>query len=235
MGKDFIFKQQMFNTVSSAFRSALVIGFMSSFHGLLFSQSVHESLRKGDRQYDLDNYKAAEKEYRIAADLKVNNPKALYNLGNTLYQQGNWEDAAQRFAQAASNSNNKIDQANALHNLGNSLLKQRKFKEAVSAFESSLRLRPGDPDSKTNLQMAKKKLREEDQQKKEQQQKQQNNQDNKQDPNQPNGQQPPQNQPDKQPQQPKERNSPAKRTTSAKPARTRAATTTTGTTSTPTG
>ena len=36
------------------------------------------------------------------------------------------------------------------------MLNQRKFKEAVGAFESSLRLHPGDPDSKRNLQMAKK-------------------------------------------------------------------------------
>ena len=125
----------------------------------LGAQSVHQSLIKGDRQYLLDNFKNAEKEYRIAADLELANPKALYNLGNALYQQGNWKDAADRFDRAAQYSENKTDLANSLHNFGNALMKQDNFKDAVDAYENSLRLRPGDEDTKRNLQLAKKKLK----------------------------------------------------------------------------
>lgn len=186
-------------------------GVILMFTQPVFTQSVHGALREGDRHYNRDNYKEAEKSYRKAADLAYSNPKALYNLGNALYQQGNWEDSAERFDQAAKYSTNTTDQANALHNLGNALLKQRKFKEAVAAYENSLRLRPGDDDSKVNLQLAKKKLKQEEEQKKQQQQQQQQNQqqqqDGQQDPNQPQqpedkqNQAPPQSQPQQNPKQ----------------------------------
>ncbi len=160
------------------------------------AQPTHTPLRKGDRAYDRVQYKEAEKQYRIAANHEIGNPQAVYNLGNTLYQQGNWKDAQQRFEQAASVAKDPAQRADALHNLGDAFLKDRKYKEAVKAYEASLRLRPGDPGTKQNLQMAKKNLREEEKKEKEknqQQQQQQQNKDQNQSP-----QQNPQNQQDKQ-------------------------------------
>lgn len=136
------------------------------------AQSAHKLLRKGDREYDLERYKEAEKHYRDAADLQYGDPLAQYNLGNALYQQGRWEDAATRFVQAARSASEPALKADALHNLGNALLKQEKYEEAVEAYENSLRLRPGDAETKQNLQMAKKKLKK----KKEEEQKQQQGQ-----------------------------------------------------------
>lgn len=137
----------------------------------LSAQSAHKSLRNGDRKYDQEQYKEAEKHYRDAADRQYGEPGALYNLGNSYYQQGKWEDAAARFSQAANSATDPAVKADAFHNLGNSLLKQHKYAEAVKAYENSLRLRPGDAASKQNLQMAKKKLKEE-QQRQQQQKKQ---------------------------------------------------------------
>lgn len=178
-------------------RSFLFLCFILFVLNQGLAQSTHAPLRKGDRAYDRVQYKEAEKHYRIAADYEMGNPKAVYNLGNTLYQQGKFEDAAQRFEQVASANQPLADQADALHNLGDAFLKQRKYKEAVQAYEKSLRLRPADPGTKQNLQMAKKRLREEEQKEKEQKQKnqeqqQQQNQDQNQSP-----QQSPQNQQDK--------------------------------------
>ena len=169
--------------------------------GLNFAsaQSTHTPLLKGDRAYDRKQYKEAEKHYRTAADHEVGNPQALYNLGNTLYQQGNWTDAAQRFQQAATTAKNAIDKADALHNLGDAYLKDRKYKEAAQAYKESLRLRPADPDTKQNLQMALKKVKEEEQKEKEQQQKNQQQQQNQQNQDQNQSpQQNPQNQQDQQ-------------------------------------
>ena len=90
------------------------------------AQSTHTPLLKGDRAYQHERYKDAEKQYRIAADLDRANPHAVYNLGNTLYQQGKFEDAEQRFKQATSLLKISSGQADALHNLGNAFLKQQK-------------------------------------------------------------------------------------------------------------
>ncbi len=168
------------------------------------AQTTHAPLRKGDRAYDRVQYKDAETQYRIAADRDNGNPKAVYNLANTLYQQGKFEDASTRFQQAAIHIKDPNQRADALHNLGDSFLKLRKFKEAEQAYEESLRCRPADAGTKQNLQMAKKKLREEEQKEKEKQQQNQQQQDQQ---NQDQQQQNPQDQSDQaqdKPSQPKQ-------------------------------
>jgi tetratricopeptide (TPR) repeat protein len=183
--------------------------------GALSAQDPHAQLRRGDDAYAKQRYKEAEKHYREAADLKYGNPQALYNLGNSLYQQGNWADAAVRFSQAANAADSNVERADALHNLGNAQLKQHKYKEAVQAYEQSLRLRPGDAGAKQNLQMAKKRLKEEQQKQQQQPQNQpqqpqeqnQNQQENqpKQPSQQPQNQEPKdQGQPQQQPEQPQQ-------------------------------
>lgn len=188
-----------------------VLCFIAGVPAPLYAQSIHKLLRKGDRQYDQEHYKESEKYYRDAADRHYGDAQSLYNLGNALYQQGKWEDAATRFEQAAKSAPDHPQKADALHNLGNAYLKQQKYQEAVTAYEQSLRLRPGDAETKQNLQMAKKKLKEEQQRKqqqqKEQQQQQPQNQDQQKD-QQPQNQQQQQQQPQNQQQNQQPQNQP---------------------------
>lgn len=153
------------------------------------AQSAHDLLRKGDEAYDFENYEEAEKRYRDAADLKYGDPAAVYNLGNALYQQGQWEDAATRFEQVANSAAEPAFKADALHNFGNTQMKLNNFEKAVKAYENSLRLRPGDTETKRNLQMAKKKLREEQQKEQQNQQQKQQEQQQQDSQNQQNNQQ----------------------------------------------
>ncbi len=159
---------------------------------ILPAQSVHQLRREGDKQYNQSKYREAEQEYRKATEQKTNDPALQYNLGNSMYQQGNYEAAEPVFDQASKTAKTSNQQADALHNLGNTYLKQHKFREAVEAYENSLRARPGDPDTKVNLQIARKKLRQQEQEQKEQQQQ---NQQNPNDQKQPQGQQPNEKQP----------------------------------------
>jgi len=137
------------------------------------AQTAHESLRKGDRQYDKENYADAEKEYRKALQRDITNPNSNFNLGNTLYQQGKYPDAALVYEHALPMLKDPLAEADGQYNLGNAYLKQAKYDKAVDAYENSLRLRPGDPEAKTNLQLAKKKLQQQKQEQNRQQQKQQ--------------------------------------------------------------
>jgi len=137
------------------------------------AQSAHQYMRQGDRHYERSNYKDAEQAYRNAAGKKQNDPVISYNSGNAAYKQGNFTDAQKWFDQAAQSAADPDLQANALHNLGNTFLKQQKYQEAVNAYQRSLRLRPGDPETKVNLQLAKKKWQE--QQARDQQPNQQQN------------------------------------------------------------
>jgi len=93
-----------------------------------------------------------------------------------------------------------IASADALYNAGNTLFKQDKIEESIEAYKETLRLNPKDHDARYNLQLAKEKLKQQqqnqqqnpqqqnrDQQNKDQQQKNQN--ENKQQEQQPQNQQ----------------------------------------------
>ncbi|MEZ4917834.1 MAG: tetratricopeptide repeat protein [Saprospiraceae bacterium] len=130
----------------------------------LVAQTPHKALREGDRQYEKKEYKWAEQAYELAGD----EPKALYNKGNALYRQGQYEPAGELYQEALERTTDPGHKADAYHNLGNTQLQQQQFQKAVESYQNSLRLRPGDPDAKTNLQLAKKKLEEQRQQEQEQ-------------------------------------------------------------------
>ncbi len=179
----------------------------------LQAQSAHDPLRKGDKNYSRQEYENAGKSYKDALTIDPNNQRANYNLGNSLYQQGKYEDAAKQYEQAAPSIKNPQEKADLMHNLGNAYLKQKKYQEAIDAYSNSLRLRPGDPQTKMNLQMAKKKNLEQQKQDQPQNQppkkeqdpqnqppKQDQNQDQNQQPNQ--APKPEQQQPQNQPNQP---------------------------------
>ena len=138
----------------------------------LLAQSAHTLRREGDRAYERSEYRDAEQAYRKAGETTASVPDVAYNTGNAIYQQGNYAESERFYEQAARTGKQPKLQADAFHNLGNALLKQNKYEQAVQAYENSLRKRPGDPETKANLQLAKKKL-----QQQQEQQQQQNNQD----------------------------------------------------------
>ncbi|MBK9338033.1 MAG: VWA domain-containing protein [Lewinellaceae bacterium] len=154
-------------------KSALLAFLLCVSGPALFGQSAHQLLRDGDRRYEGSNYQEAEQAYRQAGEKMPNDPKVPYNAGNALYRQGNYADAEKRYEQAARIARDPALQADALHNLGNTYLQQQKYQEAVQAYENSLRRRPADPETKMNLQLAKKKYQQEQEQKKQQQEQKQ--------------------------------------------------------------
>ena len=142
------------------------------------AQTAHRSLLQGDELYDKAKYSEAKKPYYEALKKSKSNGKANYNLGNTYYREGDYSNAAKMLENAAQSAKTPPERADAYHNLGNAFLKQEKFKEAISAYQNSLMNRPGDPETKQNLQMAKKKLEQQEQQQQQQSQQQQQNQNN---------------------------------------------------------
>lgn len=134
------------------------------------AQSAHKHLREGDRRYERSNYREAEEAYRQAAEKAPGDPKSAYNLGNALYKQGQYAEAEKKYEQAAQAAAAPDLQADAWHNLGNACLLQQKYPEAIRAYENSLRRRPGDPETKANLQFAKKKWQQQQQEQQQQDQ-----------------------------------------------------------------
>ena len=102
-----------------------------------------------------NDFISAEKEYRRAISEKPNSVWGTYNLWNSYFEKGNYEEALYRQQQAAKNATEKTEKHKAFHNIGNILMKNKKCKEAVEAYKNALRNDPSDDETRYNLGLAK--------------------------------------------------------------------------------
>lgn len=150
------------------FVSILLLSFINGF-----SQKDKQLIRDGNKKYDNTKFDDAELSYRKAIE---NNPKsfdAAFNLGDALYRQGKYEEAANQFQALSNEDVDKETLSKVYHNLGNSYIQNKKLKEGIEAYKQSLRLKDEDVETKYNLSQALRML------KQEQQQQQQQNKNNK--------------------------------------------------------
>ena len=128
--------------------------------------------QKGVQAYENKDYPGARKHFLKAQVDDPDNAELAYDLGNTAYQEGRFEEAQSFFATAAQSNDPKL-QHKALYNQGNALFRMKKPEEALKAYDQAATIAPDDQDLKDNITFVKKVL---EQQKK---QKQQDKQDNK--------------------------------------------------------
>lgn len=102
-----------------------------------------------------DQFVTAEKEYRKAISTEGSNVAGNYNLANSYYEKGSYDEALFRQTEAAKVATNKTERHSAYHNIGNILMKKKMCKEAVEAFKNALRNDPTDDESRYNLVIAK--------------------------------------------------------------------------------
>ena len=115
-------------------------------------------MRSGNKQYEQQKYLESEVEYRRAVDADAESAIATYNLGNALYRQEKYEEAAKCFDNATHMTDDKAIQSQAYHNMGNVLMQNQQYGEAIEAYKQSLRLNPTDADARYNLRLAQKLL-----------------------------------------------------------------------------
>lgn len=142
-------------------------------------------LREGNELYQQKKYADAEVAYKKALEKNTTYNKAIYNLGNALYQQNRSEESVQLFETIANNTKEPLVKAEAFHNLGNSYMKTKKYSLAVDSYKNALRNNPKDEETRYNLALAQKLLKEQEQNK-DQNKDQKENQDQQQDQNQDN-------------------------------------------------
>ncbi|MBO7180300.1 MAG: tetratricopeptide repeat protein [Bacteroidales bacterium] len=149
-----------------------------------WAQEESRNVRKGNKFYDKEKYVDAEIEYRKGLEKNRNSFSGMFNLGNSLYRQGKYAEAAQQFQQALSQveSTDKKKRSVIYHNLGNSLLKvyetgpdsikSKALNGSIESYKQSLRNNPNDDETRTNLAYAQTLLQQMQQQQQNQQQKQ---------------------------------------------------------------
>jgi Ca-activated chloride channel homolog len=134
---------------------------------------ANKYLKEGNKFYEQQNYKAAIADYSKALAKDPNNTPGLFNLGNSLYQQKQYDSSRKVLAATEKLIKDKNGKAATQYNIGNSYMSQQKWEEAVNAYKQTLRNNPQDVDAKYNLSYAEQML------KKQQQQQQKENKDNK--------------------------------------------------------
>ncbi len=122
---------------------------------LLTKKKANNFVYQGNELVNDDKYADAEMEYRKAISEQPNNVAGAYNLGNSYYKKGNYDEALFRQVEAAKNATDKADKHKAYHNMGNILMKNKQCKEAVEAYKNALRNDPTDEETRYNLVIAK--------------------------------------------------------------------------------
>ena len=139
-------------------------------------------LRRGNRQFKKGEYAQADISYRKGLMQDTSSVAAHYNLGNNLYRQENYDEAAKQLDASQLTAGDVPFAADYYYNRGDIAIAQQDWQTAVNMLKESLRRNPGDLDAKENYIYARNKLMEQQQQ--QEQQNQDQNQDQDQDQNQ---------------------------------------------------
>lgn len=117
-------------------------------------QNVRPELRKGNELYKQKKYKEAQSAYAAALQKDPSSYTGMFNIGDALYNDKQYENARQALGASAKATKDKKEQARAFHNVGNTFMAEQKWEEAVNAYKQALRLDPTDADTKYNLAYA---------------------------------------------------------------------------------
>lgn len=138
-------------------------------------------VRKGNRQYERQNYDASIDNYARALQVDPANFEAKFNTANVQFRKELIEKSEQTLRKLAQDSTRTdIERGEVAYNLGNTLFVQQKLEEALNCYRDAMRFNPDDKEAKFNYALTKELLKQQQQQQQQQQQDQNNqNQDNK--------------------------------------------------------
>lgn len=138
------------NTVKEFFKTTL---FLYILVNQVCAQSVQELIEKGNALYNSHAYEKAQGIYEeaIRKDLSHQWPQTIFNLGNSLFQQKKYNEAAEQFRSLSKSNSFPELKAPATYNLGNCFLEQKNYEAAVAAYKETLKLNPKDEDARYNL------------------------------------------------------------------------------------
>jgi Ca-activated chloride channel family protein len=131
----------------------------------------------GNKAFGEQDYEAAMTAYQQAQGESPELAEPHYNAANTHYRQQAYDQAQQEIEQAlvSDRAQEGLDQ-HSYYNLGNTLVQAQQYGAAIEAYKEALRLDPSDLEAKQNLELALRKLTQQQQQDQQQQDQQQQDQ-----------------------------------------------------------
>ena len=116
------------------------------------AQSDEKAIRKGNRNYKSGHYEQAISHYRKALEIRPNNAKAQFNLGDAYYAKQSYDTAYNEFQKVVEMSPDAKLKSDAVYNMGNCLLAQNKYYDAFNIYKVSLKLNPDNENALYNLE-----------------------------------------------------------------------------------
>lgn len=118
-------------------------------------------IRSGNELYNQNNYVDAETQYKKALEVNPSYEKANYNLGNAIYQQNRFKEALPMYDLVTKTTKDKLTKAENFHNMGNVFMKEKQYAKAIESYKNSLRNNSKDDETRYNLALAQKLLKNE--------------------------------------------------------------------------
>ena len=128
-----------------------IIVFLSSALSVT-AQSDEKAIRRGNRNYKSANYEQAIAHYKKALEIRHNNAKAQFNLGDVYYAKQSYDTAYNEFQKVLELSPDAKLKSDAVYNMGNCLLAQNKYYDAFNLYKVSLKLNPENENALYNLE-----------------------------------------------------------------------------------
>ena len=123
------------------------------------AQTDRNLIRQGNRAFKSQKWAVAETQYRKAISKNQKNPQAIYNLGCALMAQQKDSMAIQQFTNAAQLETNRLRRAASYHNMGVIMQNHREYAQAIEFYKMALRCNPQDNETRYNLALCKKLLK----------------------------------------------------------------------------
>ncbi len=128
------------------------------------AQSYRDHIRRGNRLFRDSVYDKAQVEYQKGYQKDSDNVQVLYDLSNSYLYQDKAEDALRLLQRAAQMERNPQRRAKIYHNMGVIMQGSKQFREAIECYKEALRNNPGDNETRYNMVLCQRQLKDEDSQ-----------------------------------------------------------------------
>ena len=153
------FFKKVYSRKTVALVALLILGSLGAL-----AQNERDFIREGNRLFKVQKWSQAETLYRKAVSKNNKNPQAVYNLGCALMMQQKDSVAIQQYQKAAQLETNKFRRSKSFHNMGVIFQNHRDYAHAIECYKNALRCNPQDNETRYNLALCKKLLKNQPQQ-----------------------------------------------------------------------
>ena len=123
------------------------------------AQNWRDYVRWGNRQYRDSVYDKAQVQYQKGFEKDSSSTEINYNLGNALLRQGEPKEAMRLYEKVSKTEHDKGRRHMIFHNMGVILQSQKQFGPAIEAYKEALRCDPSDDESRYNLVLCQRQLK----------------------------------------------------------------------------